>query len=530
MKNSESGFDQWNTVKKELHASSKVLKSRAGDIFFVSVGQNIGREQYGKGDLFLRPVLVYKKLSHTTFVGIPLTSSSKEGSYYYTFQYKPNRTSTAMFNQLRVFDMRRAKYYSGKIKRKDFRNIQKKIKKFVEVTPTREASESGTAPQREWRNDKDSIAQKADNVNSRLFLSPPHMSGREQGYIAEVFESNYIAPLGAFVDRFEAEVCAYTGVRHALATNTATAALHLALRVAGVGAGDCVLASTFTFIGSVSAILYQGAEPIFVDSDASWNLSPSLLRRAIAEAPRKPKALIVTHLYGQMADMDAIMTICQEEGIVVIEDAAESLGASLHGQASGTFGDMGVFSFNGNKILTTSGGGMLISDNAEWIERARFLSTQAREPALHYEHTTYGYNYRMSNVLAAIGVAQMEVLDERVARRREIFERYRELLGDIEGLRFMPEIADSRGNRWLTTLTREGHDPRRIIQALDAENIESRPLWKPMHLQPLFAEAKAVVDGTSERYFAQGICLPSGSSMSDADVARISQIIRGVIG
>ena len=363
----------------------------------------------------------------------------------------------------------------------------------------------------------------------RIFLSPPHMSGREQAYIAEVFASNYIAPLGAFVDRFEAIICAHTGTKHALATNTATAALHLALRVIGVGAGDTVLASTFTFIGSVSAILYQGAQPIFVDSDASWNLSPALLQQAIAEAPTKPKALIVTHLYGQMADMEAIMMICRDEGIVVIEDAAESLGASLGGQQSGTFGDMGVFSFNGNKILTTSGGGMLISDRPEWIERARFLSTQAREPVAHYEHKELGYNYRMSNVLAAIGVAQMEVLDERVARRRAICARYQEQLGMIDGVSFMPEIAGSVGNRWLTTLTFERTTPDTVISALEAHNIESRPLWKPMHLQPLFAGADTCLDGRSDRLFAQGVCLPSGSSMRDEDVDRVSAIVGEVL-
>jgi UDP-N-acetylbacillosamine transaminase len=366
-------------------------------------------------------------------------------------------------------------------------------------------------------------------MTERIFLSPPHMSGREQAYIAEVFESNYIAPLGAFVDRFEEAVCAYTGAKYALATNTATAALHLALRVLGVGEGDYVLASSFTFIGSVNAIMYQGAEPIFVDSDDSWNLSPRLLEEAIAQTPRKPKALILTHLYGQMADMEAILRICRTEGITVIEDAAESLGASLRDKASGTFGDMGVFSFNGNKILTTSGGGMLVSDRAEWIEYARFLSTQAREPVAHYEHKEFGYNYRMSNVLAAIGVAQMEVLDARIERRRAIFDRYVAQLGTIEGVAFMPEIEGSRGNRWLTTLTIEGKDPAEVIATLEAANIESRPLWKPMHLQPLFKNAKAVTDGTSEGLFARGICLPSGSAMDDDQVDRIAQIVREMI-
>jgi len=366
-------------------------------------------------------------------------------------------------------------------------------------------------------------------MSNRIFLSPPHMSGKEQQYIAEVFESNYIAPLGAFVNRFEEAVCSYTGATYALATNTATAALHLALRVLGVGADDYVLASTFTFIGSVNAILYQNANPVFVDSDESWNLSPVLLKEAIRTAPRKPKALIVTHLYGQMAKMDEILEICHKEGIYVVEDAAESLGATLHGRQSGTFGDMGVFSFNGNKILSTSGGGMLISDNAEWIEKAKFLSTQAKEPYLHYEHREFGYNYRMSNVLAAIGVAQMEVLRSRVLRRREIFSMYKERLEKYSAVSLMPEIEDSVGNRWLTTLILNGVDPLRVVKELEHANIESRPLWKPMHMQPLFHNTMAVVDGTSEKLYAQGVCLPSGSSMSNADVEKVCCAIEKVL-
>ena len=364
----------------------------------------------------------------------------------------------------------------------------------------------------------------------RIFLSPPHMSGKEQQYIAEVFESNYIAPLGVFVDRFEQMVCNHTGVPYALATNTATAALHLALRVLGVGEGDTVFASSFTFIGSVNAILYQKANPVFIDSDESWNVSPELLREAIARSSKKPKALIVTHLYGQMAKMDEIMEICHEADIHVIEDAAESLGATLHGKQSATFGDMGVFSFNGNKILTTSGGGMLVSRNEEWIEKAKFLATQAKDDAPWYEHTTYGYNYRMSNVLAAIGVAQMEVLAERVARRRTIFQHYQSALGTYGEVAFMPEIENGRGNRWLTTLTLAKTDPMKVMDALSVHNIESRPLWKPMHLQPLFADADAVVDGTSQRLFETGLCLPSGSNMSDEDVDRVVDIVKKVLG
>lgn len=363
----------------------------------------------------------------------------------------------------------------------------------------------------------------------RIFLSPPHMSGKEQMYIAEVFESNYIAPLGAFVNRFEESVRKYTGAKHALALSSATAGLHLALRVLGVGKGDYVLASSFTFIGSVNAILYQNAKPIFVDSDESWNISPALLKQAIKEAPKKPKALIITHLYGQVCKLSEIMAICKEEGIYLIEDAAESLGASYHGRQSGTFGDMGVYSFNGNKILTTSGGGMLVSENEAWIEKAKFLSTQAKEDFLHYEHTEVGYNYRMSNVLAAIGVAQMEVLSQRVARRREICALYQKTLGDIEEISFMPEIIGSLGNRWLTTLVLEKTNPQKLIDALERENIESRPLWKPMHLQPLFKEVLAVEDGTSQRLFETGLCLPSGSSMSDEDVYRVCACIRKVL-
>jgi UDP-N-acetylbacillosamine transaminase len=355
------------------------------------------------------------------------------------------------------------------------------------------------------------------------------MSGKEQQYISEVFESNYIAPLGAFVNRFEASIRDYTGATHSLALSSATAGLHLALRVLGIGKDDYVLASSFTFIGSVSAILYQDAKPIFVDSDKSWNISPILLKKAIKEAPLKPKALIVTHLYGQLCKLDEIAAICKEAGIYLIEDAAESLGASCNGKQSGTIGDMGIYSFNGNKILTTSGGGMLVSNNERWIEKAKFLSTQAKEDFLHYEHKEVGYNYRMSNVLAAIGVAQMEVLDERVDRRREIFKLYTEELSGIEEIIFMPEIEGSRGNRWLTTFCFEKTNPQRIIDALKHENIESRPLWKPMHMQPLFKDAIVIKDGTSQRLFETGICLPSGSSMSDGDVIRVCHIIKKVV-
>ena len=349
------------------------------------------------------------------------------------------------------------------------------------------------------------------------------MSGKEQEYINEVFKSNYIAPLGEYVNKFEASVANYAGAPDALALNSGTSAIHLALRVLGIGAGDAVLASTFTFMASVSPILYQGATPVFIDSDESWNLSPELLKKAIANSPKKPKALVVTHLYGQAAKMKEICEICEQENIAVVEDAAEALGGFLSGKALGTFGRLGAYSFNGNKIITTSGGGMLVGER-ELVEKARFYSTQAREPFLHYEHKDYGYNYRLSNVLGAIGTAQMEVLEQRVMKKREIFEKYQKELPELE---FMPEIANSRGNRWLTTaLFKEKGVHLRVIDALAKENIESRPLWKPMHMQPVFEGALAFTDGTSEEMFARGICLPSGTAMGDEEFARVVKIVK----
>ena len=515
---SEKRFDEWNELKKSLHEKKKPLKFWSRNIYFMSIGQNIGHEQYGKGREFLRPVLVLKKLSKETFLGVPLTSKEKEGSYFFSFYHK-GKKSTAMFNQIRVFDIKRVKFYYGKMSENTFERLNKHLKEFIGITSQKREG----CPQRE--KSTHTIPKNTSPVNPRIFLSPPHMSGKEQRYIAEVFESNYIAPLGAFVDRFEQSICDYTGAKYALATSSGTAAIHLALRVLGIGEGDYVLASTFTFIGSVAPILYQNATPVFVDSDESWNLSPDLLKEAIERAPKKPKALIVTHLYGQSAKIEEIAAICRENGIYLIEDAAESLGATCNGKHTGTFGDFGIYSFNGNKILTTSGGGMLVSDNKAWIEKASFYATQAKEPYLHYEHQEVGYNYRMSNLLAAIGVAQMEVLEERVARRREIFDDYRRRLGSCDGVAFMPEIEGSRGNRWLTTLTFDGADPTVVMARLEAANIESRPLWKPMHLQPLFKDALSIVDGTSERLFEAGICLPSGSSMSEKDVRRVAEIV-----
>jgi UDP-N-acetylbacillosamine transaminase len=303
----------------------------------------------------------------------------------------------------------------------------------------------------------------------------------------------------------------------------------LALRVLGVGAGDDVLASSFTFIGSVNAIIYQGANPIFIDCDDNWNLSPKLLNKYLLECEKKPKALIVTHLYGMSCEIEKIADICRLHGVYLIEDAAESLGATYNNKHTGTFGDFGVYSFNGNKILTTSGGGMLVSENKEWIEKARFYSTQAKEPFVHYEHLEYGYNYRMSNVLAAIGVAQMEVIEDRVASKREIFEWYKELLSDIKEINFMPEVENSRGNRWLTALTFELTDPIKVMQALEEINVESRPLWKPMHQQPLFKDADKIIDGTCDNLYAKGLCVASSTTMTREDVKMICDIIKSTI-
>ena len=362
----------------------------------------------------------------------------------------------------------------------------------------------------------------------RIFLSAPYMGDNEERYVKEVFESNYIAPLGEFVDRFEQSIKDYCQISNALALNSATAGLHLALRTLGIGDGDVVLASTFTFAASVNPIMYERCEPVFIDSDESWNLSPKLLKQAIIKSPKKPKALILTHLYGQAAKIDEILEICKNEDIKVIEDAAEALGGFYDNKALGTFGDAGVYSFNGNKIITTSGGGMLVSNDEKLVAKARYYSTQAREPLLHYEHLDYGYNYRLSNVLGAIGVGQMEVLKSRVERKRQIFDIYSNLLSDVA--EFMPEIPNSYGNRWLTTLLfKEKHSHLKVIEALNKNDIESRPLWKPMHLQPVFKGTKCVVDGTSEEYFSRGICLPSGANMSDELVEKIASIVRSAL-
>ncbi|EAL0625787.1 TPA: UDP-N-acetylbacillosamine transaminase [Campylobacter coli] len=379
----------------------------------------------------------------------------------------------------------------------------------------------------------------------RFFLSPPHMGGNELKYIEEVFKSNYIAPLGEFVNRFEESVKDYAQCENALALNSATAALHLALRVAGVEQDDIVLASSFTFIASVAPICYLKAKPVFIDCDETFNIDIDLLKLVIKESEKKPKALILTHLYGNAAKMDEIVQICEKENIILIEDAAEALGSFYKGRALGTFGEFGAYSYNGNKIITTSGGGMLIGKDKQKIERARFYSTQARENCLHYEHLDYGYNYRLSNVLGAIGVAQMEVLEQRVLKKREIYEWYKEFLGD--SFVFLDELENSRSNRWLSTALIDFDKnemnayqkcieisqkdlilhPKisKLITDLQKEQIETRPLWKAMHTQEVFKGAKAYVNGNSELFFKKGICLPSGTAMSKDNVREISELI-----
>ena len=367
----------------------------------------------------------------------------------------------------------------------------------------------------------------------RLFLSPPHMSGNEQKYIAEVFESNYIAPVGPHLARFEKEFAAAVGVKHAVAVASGTAAIHLALRQLDLKPDDEVLCSTMTFCASANPILYEGAKPVFIDSDRiSWNLDPNLVEEEVKECDRRgklPAAIVAVDILGQSADMDAITSVADRYEIPVIEDAAEALGGTYKDRPAGASGWCSTFSFNGNKIITTSGGGMLCSNDEAMIEKARFHATQARDPAPYYEHTTYGYNYRMSNVLAAIGIAQLEVLPERVARRKEIFEHYESELGKLPGISFMPIAAFGTPNYWLTSMLVEpkafGKDCETVRQHLESQNIEARRIWKPMHMQPVFAGCRSRGGAFSEELLEQGLNLPSGSAMKTADLERVCRAI-----
>lgn len=372
-------------------------------------------------------------------------------------------------------------------------------------------------------------------MNKKIWLSSPHMGGKEEVFVKEAFDTNWIAPLGPHVDGFENDLVAFTGTHAAAALSSGTAALHLALILLDVKAGDEVLCQSFTFSASANPIVYQGAIPIFIDSEKeTWNMSPEHLRRAIVDRMvkgKKPKAIIPVHLYGMPANMEAIMGISREFDIPVIEDAAEALGSTYQDKPCGTFGELGVLSFNGNKIITTSGGGALISDNAEYIHKARFYATQSRDAAPHYQHSHIGYNYRMSNVCAAIGRGQMEVLSERVAQRRANFDFYTSALKSIKGMNFLQEPAGSFSNRWLSTLliddflTHKGVSRETIRLAMEKENIECRPLWKPMHLQPVFEAYPFYGDGTAEKLFEQGLCLPSGSNLSIEEITRVAALI-----
>ncbi|MGM0939998.1 MAG: DegT/DnrJ/EryC1/StrS family aminotransferase [Bacillota bacterium] len=372
----------------------------------------------------------------------------------------------------------------------------------------------------------------------RINLSLPHMSGTEMEYIEAAFEMNWVAPLGPNVDRFEQEMAERVGVKDAVALSSGTAAIHLALCLMNVTRGDTVFCSTLTFVASANPILYQGAEPVFIDSEPdSWNMSPQALKRAMEDAVLRgklPKAVIVVHLYGQSSQMDAIVQICNAYEVPIIEDAAESLGTTYKNKASGTFGKYGIYSFNGNKIITTSGGGMLISNDVESIQRARFLATQARDQARHYQHSEIGFNYRMSNIVAGIGRSQLRVLEERVAARRQVFDRYERLLGDLPGIQFMQELKNTRSNRWLTTFTvsPEATDTTadEVLRTLEEANIEARPVWKPLHLQPLFYDATYYPHQenlhVAEQLFQTGICLPSGSNLMEEQQFRVITCIR----
>lgn len=368
----------------------------------------------------------------------------------------------------------------------------------------------------------------------RIYLSPPHMGGAELEHVKEAFVSNWLAPVGPHLLAFESEVAELLGgTHHPVALSSGTAAIHLALRLVGVQAGDEVVCSTLTFVASAAPALYQGAKPVYVDSETcSWNMDPELLEDFLETRKRKgriPKAVVVTDLYGQCADYGRIAPLCERFGVALIEDAAEALGATCNGKAAGTFGEFGVFSFNGNKIITTTAGGMLVSRDAVAIDKARFLATQARDPAAHYEHTEWGYNYRMSNVLAGIGRGQLSVLSERVAARRAVYQRYVEALADLPGVAFMPEAPWGQSNRWLTCLTvdpkRAPVDCQQLLKAFERENVEARPVWKPLHLQPVFRDCECIGGAVAEGLFARGLCLPSGSSLSLSQQARVIDVL-----
>jgi len=365
-------------------------------------------------------------------------------------------------------------------------------------------------------------------MKQRIWLSPPHLSGKELQYVQDAFASNYVTTAGENIDRFEKILCDYTGAAYAVALSSGTAAIHLALIAAGIQQGDEVLCSSFTFVATANPILYQKAVPVFVESEAnSWNMSPAFLEEAIKDRIKKgknPKAILAVHLYGQPANMKEICTIADKYSITLIEDAAEALGSKYNNKHLGTFGKAGIFSFNGNKIITTSGGGALVTNDKKLAEQVKFLSTQARDAAPYYLHSQMGYNYRLSNILAGIGIGQMEILEERIAKRKCNFEYYKNALKDIKQLSFPSGLSNSNSNHWLSCMLIDSSSPVKpagVIDALEKENIEARHLWKPMHTQPLYKDYPYYGDGLSERLFNAGVCLPSGSQLTDEDRQRI---------
>jgi dTDP-4-amino-4,6-dideoxygalactose transaminase len=365
----------------------------------------------------------------------------------------------------------------------------------------------------------------------RIWLSSPHMSdeGYEQEYIKEAFDTNWIAPLGPNVDGFEKELAAKVGAKYAVALVSGTAAIHMALKAAGVGQGDIVFCQDLTFAATVNPIIYQNATPVFIDSNIeTWNMDLAALEEAFSKYP-EVKAVIVVHLYGLSADMDPIAELCQKYNVTLIEDTAEALGTTYKGKYTGTIGDYGIYSFNGNKIITTSGGGMLVSDDEERIEKVKFWATQAREKARHYQHCELGYNYRMSNVVAGIGRGQLRVLEQRIAKKKYIFDFYKKELSELDEIGFMPINGWNEPNYWLTCITLSGQvRPFDIMEALEKENIESRPIWKPMHMQPVFEGFDFIAEGVSEKIFENGVCLPSDTKMSDEELFRICNVVKGL--
>lgn len=376
-------------------------------------------------------------------------------------------------------------------------------------------------------------------MRERIFLSTPHMGGTETQYIEKAFKDNWIAPLGENVTEFENDVKDYVGADYALATASGTSAIHLALIEAGVAKGDIVFCTSLTFCATSNPILYQDATPVFIDSEMeSWNMSPTALEKAFKIYEDKgtlPKAVLVVNLYGQTADFEKISEICKRYDVTLIEDSAESLGSTYHGKMSGSFGDLSIFSFNGNKIITTSGGGMLLSNHKEYIDHALFLATQAKDKAPYYQHSELGFNYRLSNISAGIGRGQMEVINDRVNRRRDIFDMYYDALSEIDGINFQPELPDSKSNRWLTAMTIDSNkiniSAAELIKELNVENIEARAVWKPMHLQPLYESFDYVYDETdnAEKLFEEGICLPSGSNMTNEQVKTVIERVKAYI-